>query len=158
MAGGAYFNGSQYQHAAIKDGNNFIDLGTLGGNNSYAADISDTGYVVGESQRANGNYANFLWDGDSMRLLQWIPGIGGSNFVFDVNNLGQSVGMSQAANASQYATLWNGVKAYDLNDFLSQDEKDSGWVLTSAYDTNDNGFIVGAALNTIDTERIIREL
>lgn len=38
-----------------------LDLGTLGGAESLAADINDLGFVVGESRKANGLISPFLW-------------------------------------------------------------------------------------------------
>ena len=38
-----------------------VDLGTLGGNFSYAEDVNDSGHVVGASTTASGEYHAFLW-------------------------------------------------------------------------------------------------
>lgn len=39
----------------------FVDLGTLGGESSYATAINDRGHVVGSSQAADGSWHGFLW-------------------------------------------------------------------------------------------------
>lgn len=40
----------------------------------------------------------------------------------------------------------------DLNNFLNQDNRGDGWVLVSATDINDQGWIIGVANNTITNE------
>ncbi|MFZ1545620.1 MAG: PEP-CTERM sorting domain-containing protein [Candidatus Nitrotoga sp.] len=52
-------------------------------------------------------------------------------------------------NAAQHATLWNGTTATDLNSFLDAATISAGWELATADDINDNGWIVGIALNKL---------
>ena len=54
---------AQKQHAFIwNSGTGLTDLGTLGGNNSYALGINDSGQVVGYSYLAdNVTYHSFIW-------------------------------------------------------------------------------------------------
>ena len=64
-----------------------------------------------------------------------------------INNVGQVVGYSQTINGISIATLWNGNNVIDLNSFLTASTKSAGWVLTDATGINDNGWIVGDAVN-----------
>ena len=51
------------------------DLGTLGGESSYAYDINDNGIVVGESQTSDGTYRGFRWTLDGgLQPLPPLPG------------------------------------------------------------------------------------
>jgi len=48
--------------AAAQDGITITDLGTLGGNWSYAFGINDRGQVVGYGQTASGEIHAFMWE------------------------------------------------------------------------------------------------
>jgi probable HAF family extracellular repeat protein len=148
MAGGAFFNGSTHVHALVKDDDTFLDLGTLGGNSSYAYDISDTGYVIGRSQIEGGSWRTFISKDGEMNQLHYLPGSSSNLNVLSVNNLGQSVG-SVLINGERHAILWNGISPIDLNDLLDVDSRKAGWILTIAYDINDHGWIVGEAYNKL---------
>ena len=70
-----------------------IDLGTLGGSNSYAQALNDRGQVVGFSNLAGDpwSYHAFSWtSGDGMIDLGTLGG--GSSIAYAVNDLGQVVG------------------------------------------------------------------
>jgi len=141
-----------YAVAAITDVSGITILGTLGGQSSRSYDVSDSGFVVGWSELQNGKDGSFIWDGDSMGKLQNLQGVAFTG-VSDVNNLGQSVGFSfNQSERILHATLWNGTKAIDLDDYLPQDLKDAGWVLTQANGINDAGWIVGEVRNSITRE------
>ena len=59
------------QHAFLySDGSGMIDLGTLGGSNSYAYGINDSGQVVGQSYVAGSDASHvFLYNGGVMSDL-----------------------------------------------------------------------------------------
>ncbi len=59
-----------------------------------------------------------------------------------INDVGQVVGSS-----SFRAALWNDGSLIDLNSFLDERLVNDGWKLTEATGINDNGWIVGKALN-----------
>lgn len=50
------------------------------------------------------------------------------------------------------AVMWDGHNQYKLNDYLDHDSKDAGWVLVTATDINNNGWVIGEAYNTITKE------
>ncbi|MEV2236611.1 hypothetical protein [Micromonospora sp. NPDC049891] len=63
-----------------------VDLGTLGGDSSYATAMNDRGDVVGRAQGADGIYRGFLWRHGRMIDL-------GAFSPTDVNDRGQVVGV-----------------------------------------------------------------
>lgn len=78
-----------------------IDLGTLGGTNSYAFAVTDTGQVVGNSNRAEGSMHAFFWT-QAAGMID-LGTLGGRNsFAASVNGAGQVVGFSEMASF----TLW----------------------------------------------------
>ncbi|MFF3864591.1 hypothetical protein [Micromonospora sp. NPDC001898] len=66
-------------------GYRMVDLGTLGGDSSYASAMNDRGDVVGRAQTANGTYHGFLWRHGRMIDL-------GAFNPTDVNDRGQVIG------------------------------------------------------------------
>ena len=113
-----------------------------------ASDINNAGVVVGSSNTgpdAPNSYA-VEWHGNSTTELGTLGGSYSSANA--INNRGQVVGWSDNASGAQFATIWQGNTAVNLNRFLTPAEVQAGWVLTSARDINDNGWIVGNASNT----------
>src|SRR5512134_3066271 len=70
-----------------------VDLGTLGGRNSYAHAINEAGQVVGASATAAGSTHAFLWTRGGMRDLGTLPKRRSSSAVA-VNDHGQVAGIS----------------------------------------------------------------
>jgi probable HAF family extracellular repeat protein len=72
-----------------------VDLGTLGGGDSRAEGINDSGQVVGDSETAGGQRLAFLWtDG----VMQDLGTLGGSHSeARGINDSGQVVGQSSVA-------------------------------------------------------------
>jgi probable HAF family extracellular repeat protein len=106
-------------------GYHLVDLGTLGGESSYATAINDRGWVVGRSQVADGSYHGFLWRHGRMTDL-------GTLSPTDINNPGQIVGLRDDLPG---AHLWTAGRLLDLGS-LGGD---------STYPTaiNDRGQVVG---------------
>lgn len=106
-----------YVHAifgTVEEG--MIDLGTLGGENSYAAGLNDSAQVVGYSQVDQRVSHAFLWDAaHGMRDLGTLGG--DRSKAHDINNSGQVVGVSEYAYLGDYrAFLWEEASGMvDLN-------------------------------------------
>ena len=81
-----------------------IDLGTLGGEGSWALAINDAGQVVGNSQTASGDTLAFLWEDGVMTDLGTLGGY--RSVANDINDAGQVVGYSETASGDRHATLW----------------------------------------------------
>ena len=91
--------GSCFSHACITDPNGvgMTDLGTLGGYNSYALDINDSGEVVGYATTANKESHAFIYSHGGitdLSLLAPVVAAGWTEFYDDlsINNNGQIAG------------------------------------------------------------------
>lgn len=153
IAGSFEFSPGNFQ-AGISSNGTLTAIGTLGASSDTPLDINNQGMVVGNGVTLANNIRAFLYDGETLSALRMIPGIGGQTFANAINELGQVVGSSVAAGgAFEHATLWNGYQVFDLNNFLDENSKSAGWVLTEALDINDHGWVVGEAENSITGEK-----
>ena len=146
-AGAAMYSGG-FEHATVWDGVTATDLGTLGGSSSQAEGINDAGIIAGYSWII-GNAATHatIWNGTTITDLGTLGG--NISQARAINNVGQVVGDAATLDHFQHATLWNGTTAIDLNNFMDAASICAGWVLATANDINDNGWIVGIALNKL---------
>jgi probable HAF family extracellular repeat protein len=81
-----------------------IDLGTLGGSDSFPWRINDPGQVVGQSTTADGRTHAFLWEKGRMTDLGTL---GGDNSVaYGISPLGRIVGTAQTASGVYHAVIW----------------------------------------------------
>jgi probable HAF family extracellular repeat protein len=136
---------SGYQ-ATLWNGTTATYLDGLGGLGSRAHGINDAGQVAGYSwTMGNADTHATLWNGTAITDL-------GSGIAKAINNTGQVVGQASTTNG-QHATLWNGTTATDLNIFLDAATISAGWVLATADDINENGSIVGIAINNLTEQR-----
>jgi probable HAF family extracellular repeat protein len=148
VAGFSNTAGNTGEHATVWNGTTATDLGTLGGTYSGARAINNVGQVVGAAATIGDHAVHAtLWNGTTATDLGTLPG-GTSSVAYDINNAGQIVGLAQTtAEAGDHAFLWNGTALIDLNSFLDASTVSAGWVLMLADSINDNGWIVGQALN-----------
>lgn len=143
--------------AALFYGDHVVDIGK--GYNwiqyAEAEDINNNGLVVVNAFSIFGGYKPFVWENGESRPLQ-----GGKSLVNAVNDHGiivgdqyVGVGFGEPDILGSRAVIWDGYHQFNLNDFIDQEAKDAGWVLVSAKDINNNGWVVGTAYNTITFDR-----
>jgi autotransporter-associated beta strand protein/probable HAF family extracellular repeat protein len=121
------------------------DLGTLGGNYSYAWSINDRNQIAGAATTADDleYHAVFFANGARADLGT----LGGTySEAFDINAFAAIVGASQMADGQSHAFHSAGAAKLDLNGLIPAD---SGWVLQSARAVNDSGYIVGWGTNPL---------
>jgi len=140
--------------AALFYGDHTIDIGKGYSWIKYAeaVDINDNGLVVAYGFGESGGYKSFIWENGETRPLQ-----GGKSIAHSLNDHGivvgeQFVGLEAGENfhLSTRAVIWDGYHQYQLNDFLDQETKDAGWILITANDINNNGWVVGEAFNILN--------
>lgn len=111
------------------------DLLTLGGTNSGAFGINDSGEIVGYSDTSSGTIHAFLNSNGNMKDLGTL---GGDNSgAKSINNLGQVVGWADTANSGSQAFLYANNQMTSLGTF--------GGSRSEATSINDLGSIVGWA-------------
>jgi probable HAF family extracellular repeat protein len=111
---------------------------------SVAMDVNDNGQIVGESWDDSGVYAATWINGNLTKLASLSSSIMVLSTAYGINNAGQIIGKY-----NDFAALWMDDQLIDLNSYLSQEEKDAGWVLNRAIAINDKGSIIGGAHNNL---------
>jgi probable HAF family extracellular repeat protein len=111
------------------------DLGTLGGNRTYALAINSVGQIVGGSTLANGQTHGFIFTGGVMKDIGTLGG--DYSEAFGINDRGHVVGASKKANGAIHAFLWKAGKMTDLGTI--------GIRSSAATDINNNEWIGGSA-------------
>ena len=148
-AGSANLNFNPYgatpTHAVLFKNEEIIDLGTLGGNFSYARDINDSEQVIGLSTTVPGvyNYQAFLYENGTMKGLGTLGGT--SSEAMSINNFGQIVGNAlTAGNLANHPFLYSSGMMTDLVQLVPElwEMSNNGYSI-SVSDINDVGQIVG---------------
>ncbi len=112
---------------------------------SRANDINDAGAIVGSglvsTALSDSALEATLWTNPSTRGVS-LGTLGGENSeAFGINNSQQIVGFSTLLdNSIRHAFLWEGGELIDLNSLI---DPSIGWELTSAFEINNNGDIIG---------------
>lgn len=121
------------------------DIGTLGGNDTQAFGINDTGQVVGYSKTADGNRHAFITGANGVGMIDLMP-LNIESTALAINNAGQVVGTYTTSGNATHAFITgpNGVGITDLGTL--------GGHNSEAYDINDAGQVVGAS-DTLGGER-----
>ena len=96
-----------HYHAAYwPDPDTVQDLGTLGGTNSEARDISNDSKIVGSSETDTGDTLAFVWHADFGMVP--LGTLGGANSrAYAINSFGRIVGESETATGEVHAALWD---------------------------------------------------
>jgi probable HAF family extracellular repeat protein len=147
VAVGSSATASGRTHATLWRGASVTDLGTLGGTTSRAHAINSFGLVAGyASLRGDASGHATLWNGSETIDLGTLGGR--YSQAWGLNDAGLAVGASEIRGApGARATLWDGTAAMDLNMLIDPSVARAGWLLTTAYDINQAGWIVGDAVN-----------
>jgi probable HAF family extracellular repeat protein len=88
------------------------DLGTLGGDTSYAFGLNNLGQVVGASSVSSGTAHAYVWSDGQMTDLGTLGGAWSR--AFGINDAGQIVGRAYTANDGEYAPLWQNGEVVNL--------------------------------------------
>ncbi|MHB1459471.1 MAG: PEP-CTERM sorting domain-containing protein [Armatimonadota bacterium] len=132
-------------HAFLWQNSHMRDLGLT----SWNCHINDSGQIAGATHFPDNGTRAVLWQNG---ITTDICSLGIRSSAGNINNLGQVVGMWQTADGYYdtegnwmaepvgRAFIWKSGTAIDLNSLIPDD---SGWVLESAVDINDQGQIIG---------------
>ncbi len=123
-------------HAFLQHNGQLEDLGTLGGERSFACDLNAYGWVVGYSQLADRSRRAFLFNGS---LMTDLGTLGGTNSrAYGINDQGQIVGDADTVRGASHAFLYDQGRLSDLGTL--------GGLDSVAYCLNNKGQVVGYAL------------
>lgn len=107
---------------------------------SVANDINNAGQIIGQAAYESGMHAT-LWENGNMLDLGTLNGVWGSN-AYAINESGIAIGDSD-----NRAVSFQKGQILDLNTLIDPAILQAGWLLTSATDINENGWIVGNMFN-----------
>lgn len=122
------------------------DLGTLGGNATFALDVNDRGQVTGNSRTAEGRLAAFLWERGVIKDLGFLPGGNGFSRGYAVSDRGVVVGESD--NNRPRGFRWERGELSDIGTL-------PGGSTAVAHDVNSADRIVGGASNGSTTRPFV---
>jgi uncharacterized membrane protein len=127
---------SSTDHAVVWEGGVLRDLGTLGGANSSAGDVTNHGVILGSADTADGINHMVTWDLRSGQVQDYGPRLAG----YGINERGAIVG--NQLDTGRPFLLEDGRYTWllELPEMRAQ-----GWVSFVAFDINDHGWIVGSA-------------
>lgn len=130
-------NNSADAHGFLVGGGNSIDLGSLGGTDTYAYGLNDANVVIGQSKLAGDSAGHaFLYANGAMRDLGTLGGT--NSHALGINNQGVVVGTSDTAGGATRAFV------YTENGGM-RDIGTLGGASSEAYDVSETGEILGRA-------------
>lgn len=100
-------------HAFLFAGSQMVDLGTLGGRDSKAMDVNESGEVVGLSSLADNITHAFLYRSGGMHDLGSLPG-GNFSAAYAINNNALIVGAAETPAHLVHAVVWKDHHIADL--------------------------------------------
>ena len=135
-----------------------VELGTLGGTNSWARSINNSGVIVGDADTASLDTHAFriipvtngggdkVWFVDANNdgindLIEDLGTLGGDNSAaMEVNDVGLIAGWSEDTSRNKRAVVWENGEVANLNDRLILTTR---WTLVEARRVNNSGQITG---------------
>ena len=171
---GSYVNASGVEHAFVwhdTNGNQKVDagerhdLGTLGGANSVAYSINDSGQVTGGSYKTGAsvdtafvwNDANDNWVADAGEMAS-LGTLGGTvSRGYRINDAGEVVGLTSVASGAIRAFRWvdsNGDWKYNAGETMNMGTL--GGEQSRAFGINSDGNVAGYAYDSSSLQQTIR--
>ncbi|NBQ70248.1 MAG: PEP-CTERM sorting domain-containing protein [Nitrosomonadaceae bacterium] len=142
-------------HAFITgpNGIGMTELGTLGGTDSIAYDINDSGQVTGSAHTASGDEHAFITepDGAGMTDLGTLGGL--YSRAYAINDSGEVVGVATTAHGESHAFIFSHGGMTDLS--LLAPVVAAGWIDLYASSINNNGQIVGVGYHNGNYEAFL---
>ena len=130
------------------------DLGTLGGESSYAMAINNSGVVAGYSHVPSGYLHGFIYQNGVMKDLGALSEYQ-SSLAMAINESGTAVGWAAKPDGNGVAVMFKDGLIYDLNNLIPPQLNPGLVTLTYAYGINDGGQIVGVGVFPNGTEHAI---
>jgi probable HAF family extracellular repeat protein len=132
---GNFHNQQGYTHGYLLRSGTFADIGTLGGNSSYAYGINSSGTIIGDSTDQNNGTYPFIYEGGKISGIVPPNDMG---FAFGINDKGQVVGGSDGIRAFLY-------ESGSITDLNAKIDPALGIRLNGAEFINNNGQIIAAS-------------
>jgi probable HAF family extracellular repeat protein len=138
-------NSSNQSHAFVYDSTGMKDLGTLGGTNSIAKNINNSGQVAGYSQFAAGNnaYHAFLYSPATGKMDD-IGSLGGNSMdILGLNNSGQVAGYGYITGSTTITHAFLYTPGTGMQDLHTLSTLQNIGTKSRAAGINDSGDVIG---------------